>query len=152
MNVTKHWMGWVEFLGVLAFFLGAMDPLEGCTVILFGSALVALIAYLKKRKYYKGYMAASLMIAFGAAYMIFIPLLPGGNPIDRYHWLLAPAIVYPAGWIWMVILLSIRVYRNRKPVDTRDAVPTVEPVKHSVAPIQLELTKKIGRKPKRINR
>lgn len=52
------------------------------------------------------------MISFGAAYLLLLSDMPGGNPFVQYHWLLLPAVTYPLGWLLVVVLLSMRVLKS----------------------------------------
>jgi hypothetical protein len=93
------WSRILLIVGVLAMLIGAVDPLEGCVVILPGSALVALAA-LAGGRYRKLAGVSFLLIASGVGVMVALSQVGGigGDSGRSILWWLAIA-AYPAGWI-----------------------------------------------------
>jgi hypothetical protein len=151
MTIIKNWTGWIEFLGIFAFFLGATDQLEGCTVIMTGSGLIAWITYLKKKHRRKGFLTGFGLITFGVACIILIPELSGGNPVN---WLLLPVIMYPLGWLLVVVLLSMRFfYLHQKNPNSEEMTVYTEVTSPATKAVDLLLLCRLpkkGQKPKRL--
>jgi hypothetical protein len=122
MKKILCWLGWFEFLGILAFFLGAIYALEGDSfmenaregglVILAGSATITLVGYFRRSKRRIGFLTGFLMILFGVGYLIVLSSIPNIEQVDKNRWWLLPSITYPIGWILVVVLLSIRVFKK----------------------------------------
>jgi hypothetical protein len=89
----------VVILGLVLMVAGALDPLEGSVVILAGSAVVALGAFLMHRRY-RLPVAAVLLIALGVGALFGLSALGGvGGNTGRSIWLLLLCLPYPVGWV-----------------------------------------------------
>ena len=79
---------------------GVLDPLEGSVVILGGSALAAIGAYLAGTRHYRLQLTAAVLIALGVAALFGLSALGGvGGSTGRSMWWLALCVSYPIGWI-----------------------------------------------------
>jgi len=80
--------------------LGAVDPLEGSLVILPGSLLVALGAFLGRSRWLVLLMWAFILVAIGVGALFGLSALGGvGGRTGRSMWWLLVVLPYPAGWI-----------------------------------------------------
>lgn len=105
MKSMFDWKGLLYTVGILNFFLGALDPLEGSILILIGSALITVYKYLRGDRHKKGFLAGCLMIAVGVAYMFYLSTLGGIGPNAKSWFWIIPVAPYPLGWILTAILL-----------------------------------------------
>ena len=80
--------------------IGAIDPLEGSVIILPGSALVALGAFLGKSRYRVVFYWSLILVAVGVVELILSSAL-GGIGGSRAHsmWWGLVVLPYPVGWI-----------------------------------------------------
>src|SRR5574344_1676358 len=124
MPAKRNWTGWIEFIGVLAFFLSVMEPWKWSPMMMAGSGLIAWTAYLKKRRRKRSFLIGVMMISFGAAY-----------------------------WLLVVVLLSMRVLKSHtgqvqtSPKKERASVSESLSMGPSVAQA---VSKKKFKKPKRL--
>lgn len=86
--------------GLVAMLIGVMDPLEGSFIILPGSGLLALGAFIGKSRYRALLCGAFILVAFGVGAMVVTSMLGGigGNTRHSMWWSLV-LLPYPAGWI-----------------------------------------------------
>ncbi len=109
---VKNWPARILFtLGVMAMFVGALDPLEGSVVILIGSGLVALGTWLGHQERALCIYRTCLfgLIAFGVIALFGLSALGGlGGERGLSPWwgLLLP---YPLGWLLGVANLVSRL-------------------------------------------
>jgi hypothetical protein len=110
----KNSVGRIIFtIGIIATILGVADPLEGSLIILPGTALLALGAYLKKDVFQKNYRLAFLMVAFGVAALFFISSFGGfGEPPLLSWWWGIFILPYPAGWILAIVTLLRKPWKK----------------------------------------
>lgn len=100
---------------IVTLIIGAIDPLEGSVVIAFGSALLALSAYLKHDRHRKIFLASLVMILIGVFFMFYFSSLGGFGGTSTLSWWWGILILpYPFGWLTTVILLIVRAVK--KPV------------------------------------
>ena len=98
-------------VGSIAIAIGALDPLEGSFVILPGSAMVALGAYLAQTRTRKLAYWAFILIAVGFTGLIILSAFGGigGNaPVFRSTWwglLVMP--YYPVGWLTGLVAVML---------------------------------------------
>ena len=86
--------------GVGLMLAGALDPLEGSVVILGGSGLVAVGAFVGRSRRYKLQVTAFVLIAIGVAALFGLSALGGvGGNTGRSMWWLAICVSYPVGWV-----------------------------------------------------
>jgi len=86
--------------GLIAMLVGAIDPLEGSIVILAGSGIVALSAFLGKSRYRKLLYLAFALIAIGVGALFILSMRGGiGHGSGRSMWWGLVIMPYPVGWI-----------------------------------------------------
>jgi hypothetical protein len=86
--------------GLLAMLVGAIDPLEGSFVILPGSGVVLLGAFLGKSRFQMLLSWAFVLIAAGVGAMVVFTALGGiGGNSGRSLWWGLFILPYPLGWI-----------------------------------------------------
>ena len=107
MNKTFDWRGLLYVVGILAFFVGAIDPLEGSVLIVAGSVLITVYKVLRGDRHKKAFLAAFLMIIFGVTYMFWLSSLGGIGPNAKSWWWIIPAVPYPVGWLLTAVLLYL---------------------------------------------
>ena len=99
------WKGLLYAVGILAFFLGALDPLEGSVFIASGSVLITVYKYMRGDRHKKGFLTGCLLIALGVGYMFWLSNLGGIGP-NAKPWVWGiPMALYPIGWVLTLILL-----------------------------------------------
>lgn len=104
MSKRERWSRIFGIAGFIALLLGVIDPLEGCAVILLGSGLSALGAFLAKSRHKRFIAWAFAMTAVGVAAVIIVSMLGGvGGSTGRSPWWLLTAVPYPIGWIMSLI-------------------------------------------------
>ncbi len=106
--------------GVVLLIAGALDPLEGSVVILIGSALIALSAWLTKDRHYKLFLTGFILIVTGVCFLFYLSSLGGFGGSSSLSWWWGLLIVpYPAGWLLSIILLIIRAFKKQhQQIDT----------------------------------
>jgi hypothetical protein len=112
----KKGFNWPKILligGFIAILIGMIDPLEGSVVILAGSCLLAISAFLSKSKRSLILYLSFALIAVGVGLLFGLSALGGvgGNTGRSYLWLLV-VLPYPAGWI-MGIVGTVLMLRDR---------------------------------------
>ena len=96
----RVWSRVLLVIGLLGMLLGAVDPLEGCVIILAGSALLALAAFLGASRYRLLLCGSFLLVAAGAGTLIVHSQLGGfGSSSGRSNWWWLSILPYPVGWI-----------------------------------------------------
>ncbi|UCC40745.1 MAG: hypothetical protein JSV96_04685 [Candidatus Aminicenantes bacterium] len=104
MNTRKLWPVLLCIIGFLAIIIGALDPLEGGFIIMPGSGLIALSAFMGKSHHRRFIYWAFMMTVFGVAVVIVWSLFGGvGGDTGRSMWWLLTALPYPVGWIMSII-------------------------------------------------
>lgn len=101
-------------LGIIMFFLGTLDPMEGSLLIAPASMMIGIGSYLLQKKYWKFYVIDAVLIAVGVFFLWFLSSLGGfgGNSKLSIWWGLT-LIPYPLGWLLNVILLCISYFRRK---------------------------------------
>ncbi|MDH4219247.1 MAG: hypothetical protein OEW23_10785 [Candidatus Aminicenantes bacterium] len=109
MNKRRLWSRILYIIGLLAMIIGALDPLEGAFIIMPGSGLVALGAFLGKSHHRRFIYLAFGLTVFGVAVVIVWSLFGGvGGDTGRSTWWLLTALPYPVGWV-MSLLGAVRL-------------------------------------------
>lgn len=119
MKSNLRWLGWVEFIGVFIMYMGILIPLEGKSltdgslILLMGSILITLVAYLKVKLNRQGLLIGLILMLFGVAYLFMLSSYPASTASENgYLWYL-PGLTYPMGWLLTVVILSMRVLKKR---------------------------------------
>jgi hypothetical protein len=96
----QAWSRLLLIAGAAAMLAGAIDPLEGCVVVLSGSALLAFAALVGDGRYRGLLYASFLLVALGAAALLGHTMLGGfGGESGRSDWWWLSILPYPAGWL-----------------------------------------------------
>jgi hypothetical protein len=87
-------------VGLVGMLLGAIDPLEGCFVVLPSAGLIALSTWLVSSRWRPLATWAVALVAFGVAAMVVLSMLGGigGNSGLSIWWGLL-ILPYPIGWL-----------------------------------------------------
>jgi hypothetical protein len=104
MNKRRLWVVLLSIIGLLAMMIGALDPLEGAFVILPGSGLIALAAFLGQSRHRRFVYWAFGLTALGVAVIVVWSLFGGvGGDTGRSTWWLLTALPYPVGWFMSLL-------------------------------------------------
>jgi hypothetical protein len=88
------------YMGLVAMVIGVVDPLEGSFVILPGSGLVTLGAYIGRNRRRAQLFRSFILIAIGVGAMIVMSGFGGvGGKSGHSNWWLLTALPYPVGWV-----------------------------------------------------
>jgi hypothetical protein len=100
MNSSIIWQRILIVAGLAGMLVGAIDPLEGCFIILPSFGLVGFGALIGKSRHVALLGWGFALVAFGVTAMIVTTWLGGvgGNSVHSKWWLLAE-LPYPIGWI-----------------------------------------------------
>jgi len=97
-------------VGLLAMLVGAIDPLEGSIVILPGSGIAAIGAFLGKSRYRMLLLLAFILIAVGVGVMFGVSSIGGfGGNSGRSMWWAFTILPYPVGWIMGLVGIILRL-------------------------------------------
>jgi hypothetical protein len=100
MNARKFLVQIFVIVGLAAMLLGALDPLDGCLVVLAGSALLFIGARLAKSRYHLLLGAALVLVALGVGAMCVLGRMGGVGGLSQHSiWWLLVALPYPIGWL-----------------------------------------------------
>ena len=115
MVEKAKWTRVIYIVGVVALIIGAIDPLEGSLLIMVGSALLALSAYVNNDRHSKIFTIALIMIVIGVFFMFYFSSIGGFGGTSTLSWwwgvLLLP---FPIGWITTIVVLIRRAIENKK--------------------------------------
>jgi hypothetical protein len=101
--------------GIVAFIIGAIDPLEGSILIALGSVLITLSFYLIQDRQRKLFMVQSISILFGIIFLFYFSSLGGFGGSSQLSWWWGLLILpYPIGWLIFIILLITRAVKKLK--------------------------------------
>jgi hypothetical protein len=100
MLAAMHWPRILTVAGLILMSIGIIDPLEGSIIILAGSGMIALDAFLGKNRRQRMLLWAFGMTAAGVAALFWLSAVGGlgGNTGHSYWWGLM-ILPYPAGWL-----------------------------------------------------
>ena len=99
MNIHV-WTRVLVIAGLIGMLVGAVDPLEGCVVILLGVALAAGGAYLGQTRHRTLLYWAAGLVAFGVAAMLVLSSYGGiGGRSGHSMWWGVLLVPYPVGWV-----------------------------------------------------
>lgn len=111
-----RWHRHLYITGLVACIVGALDPMEGSIVIVFGSALLALSSYFLKDRHAKHFLLHFIFIAIGVVALFTISDQGGLGPNDLSWWWGLFILPYPLGWLSLIILLIIRAFQKKKTI------------------------------------
>lgn len=105
--------------GIVSFFVGTIDPLEGSVLIVLGSFLMALSTHLQLDKQRVGYSVAFASIVVGVLILFYMSSLGGiGGNTGRPMWYMVFLAPYPIGWVWVIVLLIRRQLRKKHTLNS----------------------------------
>ena len=109
------WTRVIYIVGVVALIIGAIDPLEGSVLIIVGSALLALSAYLNNDRHSKIFTTSLIMIVIGVFFMFYFSSIGGFGGTSTLSWWRGLLILpFPIGWITIIAVLIRRAIENKK--------------------------------------
>ncbi len=122
MLTSKGWSRILVIAGLVATLAGALDPLEGSIVILLGTSLLALAAWIGGSQHRRLLYWSFALVAVGVGALWGMSALGGvGGPTGRSMWWLLVLAPYPVGWVMAVIGAVRQLRGTRRPA----ASPTV---------------------------
>jgi hypothetical protein len=99
MKSPVAWSRILIAIGLTGMLIGAIDPLEGCFVILPSVAVVVLGAWLGKSRRLAPLAWSLVLVAVGVAAMVILSALGGiGGDADLSLWWGVFILPYPVGW------------------------------------------------------
>ena len=101
-------------IGVIALITGAIDPLEGSVIILFGGTLVTFVTYFTHDHQWKLFLIFDILIALGIFFLFYFSSLGGFGKNAMSWWWFITVIPYPLGWFAMISLLIARTIKRVK--------------------------------------
>ncbi len=114
MSRSGFWSPALLSIGLAALLIGAVDPLEGSMIILPGSAMVALGAFLGRSSYRKLLYWAFGLTAVGIAALFGWSAVGGlGGATGRSGWWGLTLLPYPTGWL-MGLVGVVLIYREHR--------------------------------------
>jgi len=111
-----RWNRHLYITGLVAFIVGALDPMEGSVVICAGAALLAFSAYKLKDRHAKHFLIHFLLIATGVISLFVISDQGGLGPNDLSWWWGLFILPYPLAWLSLMVLLIIRAFQKKKTI------------------------------------
>ena len=117
MRARRIWSAVLIIVGLLAMLVGAVDPLEGSFIILPGSGVVTLGAFLAGSRYRMLTCLAFVLIALGVGAMVVLSMWGGiGGDSGHSIWWGLLVLPYPVGWflgLGGVIFALIESFKRR---------------------------------------
>jgi len=114
MKNNAKWTRIVYIIGVVALIIGAIDPLEGSVLIMAGSALLALSAYITNDRHSKVFTASLIMIVVGVIFLFYFSSLGGFGGTSALSWWWGLLILpFPIGWITIITVLISRAFKKK---------------------------------------
>jgi hypothetical protein len=99
--------------GLILMVLGAVDPLEGSVVIVGGTALAALGAFLGHESRRGRLVVALALIVVGVATTFALSAVGGiGGSTGRSWWWVLAILPYPVGWV-LGLIATLQMLRHR---------------------------------------
>lgn len=100
MPAATSWSRWLLIPGLAGMLLGAIDPLEGALIILPGTGLVALGAFLGKSRWRVLLYWSLALVAIGVGAMFILSAFGGfGGSTGLSNWWGLLLVPYPVGWL-----------------------------------------------------
>jgi hypothetical protein len=101
--MNTNWSRRLEMVGLVLMVGGVIDPLEGSVVILAGTLLSTLGAFLSRTRY-RLPLVAFTTTAVGVAALFALSAIGGvGGTSGRSIWWLLLCVPYPVGWILGIV-------------------------------------------------
>lgn len=117
MYTAHTWSRILVIAGLIGMLVGAIDPLEGCVVVLAGIAAAALGAYLGQTRHRRFLYSGLAAVVCGVAAMIILSQLGGiGGRSGHSLWWGLLIVPYPVGWLLGLIGVGyalVEFYRLR---------------------------------------
>ena len=112
MPIRWRWSRILAVVGFVVVLLGALDPLEGSLLILPGTGLLALAAWLGRSRYRTLLYWSFALVAVGVGVMWGLSAVGGlGGSTGRSMWWALLLLPYPVGWV-MALVGAIRRLRE----------------------------------------
>ena len=122
MSTRWPWSRIVSVVGLVAIVVGAIDPLEGSLLILPGTFLLALGAWLGHSRHRRLLYWAFALVALGVGLLWGISAVGGfGGSTGRSMWWALLLLPYPVGWV-MALVGAIRHWREARSPSVPSAV------------------------------
>lgn len=107
--MNAQWNKWIYIIGIILFFIGVLDPLEGSVIIALGCIFITVALYYRQDSYRKIQLLSTVLILLGATMMFILSALGGIGGTSPYStWWALSIIPYPLGWLLSFILLIRR--------------------------------------------
>jgi len=101
------------YAGLVLMIVGLIDPLEGSLVIVAGTGLVALGAWLAHSRHRRLAAGGFLVLVLGVVAMFVLSGFGGvGGSSGRSWWWALTVLPYPLGWV-LSLLAGLRMRRER---------------------------------------
>lgn len=98
--MTSPWPRRLLIAGLIAMVVGALDPLEGSSVILLGTVLAAIGARLGHGRYRTLLYWSAILVSVGVGFMWGLSAVGGfGGSTGRALWWWLALVPYPVGWV-----------------------------------------------------
>jgi hypothetical protein len=101
-------------IGVVSLIIGALDPLEGSVVIVAGSIIMTISAYLKRDRHRKLFLTFSILIVVGVFFLFFFSSFGGFGKGALSWWWGILVLPYPVGWLASIVLLIVTAFKKPK--------------------------------------
>lgn len=112
MSTRWRWPGILAVVGLVGMLVGAIDPLEGSLLILPGTGLLALAAWIGNSRHRRLLYLAVALVAVGVGLLWGLSAVGGfGGSTGRSMWWALSLLPYPVGWV-MALVGAIRLLRE----------------------------------------
>ena len=116
MPTRGRWSRILVVVGLVAILVGAADPLEGSLVILPGTGLLALAAWLGHSRNRRLLYWAFALVAVGVGEVWGLSAVGGlGGSTGRSMWWAILLLPYPVGWVMALVGAIRRLREARSP-------------------------------------
>jgi len=115
MKATSLWSRILAIVGLVLMLLGVLDPLEGSLVIVLGSGMVLLGAFLGKSRRRTLLLCGFILLAVGVGVLWGMSALGGlGGDTGRSMWWGLTLLPYPVGWVICLVGAILRLIESFK--------------------------------------